>query len=132
MLTNNKTNIILGIVAVIVLVLVFMYTRGSVAEGVTSGLTVENKNNSSEISSFLRKISAIIDVKLDISVFENPVLKNGLKDSSRELVPEEKGRSNPFSPIGTMSASVPTSQSYIKVEEVLTPAVVTPKKVLSD
>lgn len=138
MQSNKNTNIILGILAVIVLVVVFVYTRGAGSQTVSSGLTAENANSSNEISSFLRRISAIKDVKLDSTVFDNPVLKNGLNIDAQELVPEDKGRTDPFSPVNGMGASVGSISSNTNIQQapvsvpVPVPVQVAPKKVLSD
>lgn len=132
MQSNKNTNIILVILAVVILIIVFVYARGTGTQDVTSGLVAENTSNSSEISAFLRRISAIKDVRLDISVFDNPVLKNGLKDTSQELVPEEKGRINPFAPINGQSASVSQNFSNITPTEITVPEIIIPTRVLSD
>lgn len=131
MQSNKNTNIILVILAVVVLVIIFVYARGTGTQDVSSGLVAQNTSNSTEISAFLRRISAIRDVRLDVSVFDNPVLRNGLKDTSQELFPEEKGRPNPFAPISGMSASVVQGVSSV-VPQATAPVVVPPTKVLSD
>lgn len=130
MQSNKNVNILLGILAVVVLIFVFVYTRNNGSQTVTSGLVAEKTDNSNEISQFLRRISSIKDVRLDISVFNNPVLKNGLKDNSQELVPEEKGRLNPFESISPsrISSSVSGGISNSAVAPVVTAS----KKVLSD
>lgn len=141
MQSNKNINIFLGILAVIILVIIFIYTRSSGAAEVTSGLVAENTEQTSDISAFLRKMSAIKDVRLDISVFENPVLKNGLRDSSQDLVPEDKGRTNPFAPINSAEVSAKENISNLIVPKITVPVnnvpvapvtPVAPKKVLSD
>jgi len=49
-----------------------------------------------QISQALLKIDQI---KLDRSVFENPIFKS-LKDRSQNIEPEPIGRTNPFAPLG--------------------------------
>ncbi|HRY62923.1 MAG TPA: hypothetical protein P5056_04110 [Candidatus Paceibacterota bacterium] len=100
---SKITNIIIGIVAVIILVAAFMYS--GVGTTSTEGLSTEQATGGSEIGAFLRQISAIKTISLDRGVFENKVLAN-LKDQSKEIEKEVPQKKNPFAPISRQSASL--------------------------
>lgn len=121
---KDTKNIVIGVVGVIILVLAFLYFRGGDAT-VSSGLVAGNAVTS-EVTSFISQVSAIKSVTLSKKVFENKVLVNGLKDETRELTAEEKGRTNPFSPLGGSKAP---AVSY-SAKTVSTP--VAPSSSLSD
>ncbi|MEI6296357.1 MAG: hypothetical protein WCO84_01760 [bacterium] len=136
---SKKTNILIGVLAFIVLLSVYLYTGTSGAGAVSSGLITTKNTEENNISIFLKKISSIKNISLDKAVFENKVLKNGLQDQGRELTPEEKGRINPFAPFGAQALNTKTTQ-VTEVQKTATPVVVAKsatttapvKKVLSD
>ncbi|HBM45424.1 MAG: hypothetical protein UR85_C0011G0018 [Candidatus Nomurabacteria bacterium GW2011_GWF2_35_66] len=123
---NKLTSILLGALAVVVLIFVFFYFRGN-SNTESAGLTVESATGGSPIGAFLRQISAIRNVSLDSDVFNNPVLKN-LKDQSKPIPSENKGRTNPFAPLGKQSASV--SQVVAPVDVIVNAPVIIPAPVV--
>lgn len=48
----------------------------------------------------------IRSIELDNSIFEDPAFK-ALRDFGQDLVPEPKGRRNPFAPIGSRDVATP-------------------------
>lgn len=118
-------NLLIGGGILLVVILAFFYFRGGSA-------TVENSlqagGTTSEINAFLRQVSAVRSINLNRAVFENSVLTTGLKDQSRELPPEEKGRTNPFAPISAGSGTNYEEAQPVETTQTAAPA----KKVLSD
>ncbi|MBP6974649.1 MAG: hypothetical protein KBB54_01760 [Candidatus Pacebacteria bacterium] len=49
---------------------------------------------------FVTQLLAIQNIKFNLSIFSDPVFQ-GLQDWSREILPQETGRPNPFAPLET-------------------------------
>lgn len=127
--SSKNTNIILGILAVVVLAFVFIFSSGAVDMGVTSGLISGGESGGSAgITAFLRQISAVKSITLDTSVFDHPVLQE-LDDRSIPLTDENMGRSNPFAPFRETRTVV---SNPVPETPAPAPAPETPRRVLSD
>lgn len=102
-------SIILVVVIIVVLVLVYFYQRGKKpidnqmlvsTMGIDLGIVTGQELNISESGKDLLKTLKVLEsVNLDTKFFEQEVF-HGLVDYSQELPFEEKGRLNPFRPIG--------------------------------
>lgn len=110
MVIKNQKKIlplILIIIIIIVGVLAYFYSRGKKPinnQALVSSLDIgvlqgQELNISESGKDLLKSLKVLKSVKLDTNFFEQEVFK-GLVDYSQELPFEEKGRLNPFRPIG--------------------------------
>lgn len=53
---------------------------------------------------FVTQLLAIQNIKFNLQLFADPVFQ-GLQDWSRELIPQESGRPNPFAPLDNQTGS---------------------------
>jgi hypothetical protein len=61
---------------------------------------------------FVTQLLAIQNIKFNLQLFEDPVFQ-GLQDWSREILPQETGRPNPFAPLeNDMSTQVSDESSF--------------------
>jgi len=100
MLGRYKNFIIILIIIALAFIAYFYY-NGAKTEG-EKLLQTESPEQVDILSREIRKaISRIDSIQLDITVFNNPVLRN-LIDHSKPITKEPTGRSNPFSPFGNV------------------------------
>ena len=71
---------------------------------IIDGLTATEFNQNQDIIDLAKEFEL---VSVNIGVFNSPLFLN-LKDINTELIPENSGRPNPFSPIGVDSSAVKT------------------------
>lgn len=130
---SKLTNILIGILAVAILAVVFIYSRGGTSP-VTSGLIAGNSAGDSGVAVFLRQVSAVRAISLSKGVFSNKVLVNGLRDESKEIPPDSKGRANPFAPIDGQQAAPPQAPATasISIPIFITPVATPPSSVSTD
>jgi len=93
---------------------VLIGNRGAVVGGVSDQ---QARVLGAQISQALLKIDQI---KLDRSVFENPIFKS-LEDRSQNIEPEPIGRTNPFAPLGDI-----TVNSTVRITPGITNSTTTP------
>jgi len=95
---KNKNNIIILVVVVIIIIFAFMYLKKGTTDNasLSTDTQIANSADATLVYTLLKKMSF---VKLDDSIFSNPLFIN-LKDNTVILDRQEKGRSNPFAPIG--------------------------------
>ena len=102
----NKKNILIIIIAIIIFAVAFMYLSRNNSTSDTSSLSVNNTEaptgDSQYIYNLLQQMSV---VKLDDSIFSSSVFQS-LKDNTVVLTPQDTGRNNPFSPIGSDSGKI--------------------------
>lgn len=104
---QKKTlSLILIILAVIVSILAYFYFLGKkpvnnqmLVSGINDDVLVGNLNIPESGKDLLKTLKVLEAVKLDTEFFKQDVFR-GLTDHSQELPFEEKGRLNPFRPIG--------------------------------
>lgn len=120
-MSNSKTiiNIVIVILLLGAIVIGYFYFFGGKAEtGTQSGLQQLTTNGStglvsvgqSQASEFVVLLDNLRSVDLKSSIFSNPAFSGDLQDFTTPLPDRQKGRSNPFAPIGTGNISaVPVS-----------------------
>jgi hypothetical protein len=118
----NTKNIILFAVSLVLLVFVFVYFGNNGTSSISSGLSTQAASGGSQVAAFLRQISAIKTIELNREIFNNPMLISGLKDQSREIAEQPRGRDNPFAPLGRQVFVAPPPSV---VAPVVTPDVIT-------
>ena len=105
--------IVKGIIIIIVLVAAFLAYRffflksDPAPEGLNS-LDFSTENGTAATDEFIALINELQNVKLKTELFSNPAYR-ALKNFSKPLIPEPKGRPNPFLPISAVIGSVSTS-----------------------
>ena len=121
---NIKKIIIIVVVVILAFVAYSIFISGgekSNANGVTRQ-AVGNTSTSQTATSgldgpgkeFVTQLLAIQNIKFNLQLFTDPVFQ-GLQDWSREILPQESGRPNPFAPLegDTLSQlSQPTSSGF--------------------
>jgi len=103
----NKKNISIIIIVIVVFIIAFMYLGRNNSNTGTSALSVQttgtaNNADAQYIYNLLQQMAA---VKLDDSIFSRQDFQS-LKDNTVTLTPQQAGRNNPFSPIGSDSGTV--------------------------
>lgn len=73
-------------------------------------LSVEMAGGAGVSSELLTTLIELKSLRFNTSVLESPAL-NTLKDFSREIPQEPKGRPNPFAPVGSDRETLPVSTS---------------------
>ena len=106
---NQKKILSLVFIAIMALfgILIYFYYLGNkplesqpLVVGVDVGASAgDNLNISESGKDFLKTLKVLKSVKLDTEFFNQNVFK-GLADFSQELPLEERGRLNPFAPLG--------------------------------
>lgn len=96
--------VVAAIITAVVLVAGYFYAVGGPAvPPASSSLVPSNATSGGENDfsgrEFLRRIANLEALKLDEAIFSNAVFLS-LTDFSIPLLPQPKGRSNPFAPIG--------------------------------
>lgn len=116
-MSNSKTVINIVIVILLlgaILIGYFYFFGGNKAETNTqSGLQQITANGStglasvgqSQASEFVVLLDNLRSVDLKSSIFSNPAFSGDLQDFTTPLPDRQKGRSNPFAPIGTSNIS---------------------------
>ena len=98
-------NIIIIVVVIAIAAGIYFYRNGagSEAEGL---LEVSGPEQSEILAQEIRKaITQIDSIKLDTSVFGNPIL-DSLFDGGKDIVEKSYGRQNPFSPLSATEGGV--------------------------
>lgn len=113
---NTKTIIIVVVVVVLAFVGYGFMISGK-KQGSASGVTKQAVTTGSTAQAnaptldgpgkeFVTQLLAIQNIKFNLQLFADPVFQ-GLQDWSREILPQESGRPNPFAPLESdMSQSV--------------------------
>ncbi len=96
-LTQNKTSIIAAVVLAIVLYGYFAFFRGPSA---TDILVLEDTPASEASQTLLATINSLNTIKLDDSIFSDPVFLS-LTNFGVQIPAEPVGRRNPFAPVGS-------------------------------
>lgn len=121
----NTKNIIIFAISLVLLVFVFVYFGNNNGSSINSGLSTQAASGGSQVAAFLRQISAIKTIELNRDIFSNPMLIDGLRDQSREITEQPKGRDNPFAPLGRQVFLIPPSTPPADVAPVVTPDAIT-------
>lgn len=101
----NKKNIIVIVVVVLVAMIAMQFLTSN--DTGTSTLSADiSSSDSVDAKSIYALLQKMQTVTLTDSIFANSVFQN-LKDNSVTFAPQEAGRANPFSPVGS-DASIPT------------------------
>lgn len=108
MFNIKKISIVIG---VIVLAFIgYSYMISGSKQGSSTGVTKQSVSSSQTGSptgstqldgpgkEFVTQLLAIQNIKFNLTLFKDPVFM-GLQDYSRELIPQESGRPNPFAPL---------------------------------
>lgn len=117
---NSKTIIII----VVVIILAFAgygflisgqkktSTSGVTKQAVTTGSATPSNSTALDGpgKEFVTQLLAIQNIKFNLQLFADPVFQ-GLQDWSREILPQETGRPNPFAPLEGDSSSVSSGGS---------------------
>lgn len=99
-------NIAFVVVALIIAFVAYTYLfTGKVTPILTEQTISPVASADQDLISLLLQLKAIT---LDESIFSDQTF-TGLEDFSRELIPEAVGRENPFAPLGSSQAKVPSS-----------------------
>lgn len=120
MFNLKKISIIVVIVILAFIAYSYMISGNSKS---SSGVTKQNVAGGTAVTpgsaaldgpgkDFVTQLLAIQNIKFNLDLFSDPVFL-GLQDYSRDLVPQESGRPNPFAPLDgdTSSASAGTAFS---------------------
>ena len=89
------------VIVVVLLVVVFIGYSFFFKKDNDGGALVSSQINGASggiAQEFLILLQRLHDIKLDTAVFSNPVF-NSLRDEGTELVPQVRGRKNPFAPL---------------------------------
>lgn len=108
MLEIFKTNKLLSIVFVVVMVgglLYFYFNSSSSAPVLSNSQTISPA--SAELLATLGRLNTIV---LDDSIFTDPAFAS-LNDFGITIPPENKGRRNPFAPIGSAESATPAASA---------------------
>ncbi|MDQ5911879.1 MAG: hypothetical protein QG568_91 [Patescibacteria group bacterium] len=73
-------------------------SKQAVGTSATATQTPVNANLDGPGKEFVTQLLAIQNIKLNLALFADPVFQ-GLQDWSREILPQEAGRPNPFAPL---------------------------------
>lgn len=96
----NKNNILVIVLVVVIGMVAFWYMTNNQNQS-SSTLTASTDSTQSSDAKYIYTIlQEMAQVKLDDSIFSNPVFQN-LKDNTVSFSPQPAGRNNPFSPTGT-------------------------------
>lgn len=95
------------IIVIIILVIgFFLYSNFFVSDSADNSLLTATGPAEVQVlgQDIIRNLNKIAALKLDASVFNDPVLLN-LSDFSEEITPQDSGRRNPFSSISGSTAT---------------------------
>jgi flagellar basal body-associated protein FliL len=106
-MTTKKLKIL--IIVLIIFIIIFAYSLFSRGKGAKIDKNVvsapkdaktaqQETAQLSEGAEMIKILNQLKSIKLDTDFFENQIFKS-LNDSSKELMTEAKGRSNPFAPL---------------------------------
>ncbi len=96
--SHTIRNVLIAVVLVVVIAAAYVFfVKNGEVESVTVELSSESQasRDTAEIRTLLRELEAI---KIDTGFFSSNILE-GLEDLHREILPEPKGRENPFAPV---------------------------------
>ncbi len=104
---NKKNLIIIGTIVIVVVIAMRYLSAPTTDTSATLGTDVSTVNSADAtyIYSILQKMA---QVRLEDSIFSKGTFLN-LKDNTVTFSPQESGRNNPFSPVGSDS-SAPTTK----------------------
>ena len=105
-LKKNKTVTAVAILAIFVLLYFLFYSFS----GSSTPSTIDSSNTDAVSQSLLVTLSNLHTIRLDGSVFQNPVFVS-LTDFGVVIPPEATGRRNPFSPITSVSSAAQATQT---------------------
>ncbi|MEI7777693.1 MAG: hypothetical protein WCI52_03730 [bacterium] len=101
------------IILAVIIALFFGYSYLTKDGGSTTGLVSDSSvipSTSQADQDFLKLLLKIQNVRIDPSIFSNPVFLS-LQDDGLPILDQPEGRPNPFAPIGTDSGMVSTATS---------------------
>lgn len=121
---NIKTILIVVIVVIIAFVgygFLISGNKKESASGVTKQAVTTTSGSSAPTNAgaldgpgkeFVTQLLAIQNIKFNLQLFSDPVFQ-GLQDWSREILPQETGRPNPFAPLESdVSAQISNGSSF--------------------
>ncbi len=106
----NLKKIIIAILVIGVAFAAYSFLASKKTAGSATGVTkqVVSSSGAASVASsatldgpgkeFVTQLLAIQNIKFNLALFSDPVFE-GLQDWSREILPQETGRSNPFAPL---------------------------------
>ncbi|HEV7449021.1 MAG TPA: hypothetical protein VGP13_00570 [Candidatus Paceibacterota bacterium] len=101
----KKNMVVIGVIVVALAALYYFYSSGD------SGALLSTDQNTSPVSQeILTTLGSLRVIKLDSSVFEDPLFLS-LSDFGVSIPPAAAGRRNPFAPVGTGGASTGAAAS---------------------
>lgn len=118
----NLKKIIIVVVVVVVAFIGYSYLISGKKSGSATGVTKQAVSTTATTASaassvsldgpgkeFVSQLLAIQNIRFNLALFSDPVFQ-GLQDWSREILPQESGRPNPFAPLdGDTSGNQPSS-----------------------
>jgi len=116
---NTKKIIIIIVIVVVAFVAYALLISGNkksstgvTKQAVNTTTTASSGNTSAALDGpgkeFVTQLLAIQNIKFNLAFFSDPVFR-GLQDWSREILPQETGRPNPFAPLEGDSGAISTT-----------------------
>jgi len=103
-----KKNAVIIISIVVILLVAYMYFNQSSAPSASYLVSNNPSTDSADAKYIYNILQQMAKVTLNDSIFSDPVFQS-LKDNTVSFPAQAAGRSNPFAPVGSISA--PTNQS---------------------